>query len=296
MGQMKIGITGASGFLGGALTAALRHDGHTVVSIGRGAADIQWDPSRGAIDTEACADIEVFIHLAGANVGGRWTPEHKRAIRDSRVQGTALIANTVAAVSPRPRVLICASAIGIYGNAGNAVCDETAPTGRDFLAEVGVAWEGAAAPARRAGVRTVHLRFGIVLGSGGGALPRMLPAFRMGAGGRLGSGQQWMSWISLDDAVAAVRFAIAHESLDGAVNVVAPAPVTNAEFTATLARVVRRPALFPVPAVALKLMFGEMAEGTLLVSQRVVPRRLQGAGFQFQHPTLEAALRAAVNA
>lgn len=292
---MKIGITGASGFLGRALTGALRADGHEVLRIGRGSDnEVRWDPAAGSIDVDACRGMEACIHLAGASVGQRWTPEHKRAIRESREQSTALMARTLAALTPRPRVFLCASAIGIYGDAGDAVCDEDAPAGHDFLAEVGRAWEAAAAPARDAGVRTVHLRFGIVLGREGGALPRMLPAFRMGTGGRLGSGRQWMSWVSLDDAVGIVRFALANASLSGAVNAVAPEPVTNATFTATLARAVRRPALFPVPAMALKFMFGEMAEGTLLVSQRVVPRRLLAAGYTFRHATLDSALRAAL--
>ena len=293
---MKIGITGASGFLGQQLTRSLRDAGHQVLRIGRGADnDIPWNPDAGTIDLAKCAGIDAFIHLAGASVGAKWTPEHKRAIRDSRVNGTALIARTVAALSPKPRVLICASAIGIYGDAGDAICDEQAPAGDDFLAKVGLAWESAAEPARAAGVRTVHLRFGIVLSKLGGALPRMLPAFKTGTGGRLGNGRQWMSWVSLDDVLAIVPFVLANDALDGAVNAVAPTPVTNAEFTRTLARAVRRPALFPVPAFALKLMFGEMAEGTLLVSQRVVPTRLLAAGFVFRHPQLDSALRAAVN-
>jgi len=293
---MRIGITGASGFLGQQLTQSLREAGHEVLRIGRGATnDIPWNPDAGTIDSAKCGGIDAFIHLAGASVGAKWTPEQKRAIHDSRVNGTALIARTVAALSPKPRVLICASAIGFYGDAGDAVCDEQAPAGHDFLAKVNIAWESAADPARAAGVRTVHLRFGIVLSHLGGALPRMLPPFRAGIGGRLGSGRQWMSWVSLDDVLAIVPFVLAHDALDGAVNAVAPHPVTNAEFTRTLARAVHRPAIFPVPAFALKLRYGEMAEGTLLVSQRVVPIRLLAAGFAFRHPTLDSALGAAVN-
>lgn len=293
---MRIGITGASGFLGQQLTQSLRDAGHNVLSIGRGADnDIRWNPDADTIDTTKCAGIDAFIHLAGASVGAKWTPAHKRAIYDSRVNGTALIARTAAALSPKPRALICASAIGFYGDAGDTICDEQAPAGDDFLAKVGVAWETAADPAREAGVRTVHLRFGIVLSKLGGALPRMLPPFRAGIGGRLGDGHQWMSWVSLDDVLAIVAFVLANDALDGAVNAVAPTPVTNAEFTRTLARAVHRPAIFPVPAFALKLMYGEMAEGTLLVSQRVVPTRLLAAGFAFRHSTLDSALRAAVN-
>jgi len=275
---------------------ALGAQGHNVARIGRGAeADIRWDPSAGMIDVARCAGIDAFVHLAGANVGERWTPAHRREIRDSRVYGTALIAHTIAALTPRPRVLVCASAVGIYGDAGDTVLDESSPSGSDFLAEVGREWESAADPARQAGVRTVHLRFGVVLSRWGGALARMLPVFRMGGGGRLGSGRQWMSWISMEDAVGAVQFALERETLVGAVNAVAPSPVTNAEFTETLARVVHRPALFPVPAFALNLMFGEMAQGTLLASQRVIPRKLLAAGYAFRHATLEPALRAAVN-
>lgn len=293
---MRIGVTGASGFLGQRLVPALRAAGHDVVRIGRGTeADIRWDPSANLLDAAGCAGIDAFVHLAGANVGERWTPTQRRAIRDSRVHGTALIARTAAALTPRPRVLVCASAVGIYGNAGDAVLDESSPPGSDFLADVGREWEAAADPARQAGVRTVHMRFGVVLSRRGGALARMLPVFLMGGGGRLASGRQWMSWISMEDVVGAVRFALERESLVGAVNAVAPSPVTNAEFTETLARVVHRPALFPVPAFALNLMFGEMAQGTLLASQRVIPRQLLAAGYAFRHATLEPALRAAVN-
>ena len=293
---MRIGVTGASGFLGQRLVPALQAAGHQIVRIGRGAdSDVRWNPSAGVLDAAGCAGIDAFVHLAGANVGERWTPTHRREIRDSRVLGTALIARTAAALSPRPRVLVCASAVGIYGNAGDVVLDEASPSGNDFLADVGRAWEAAADPARQAGIRTVHLRFGVVLSRRGGALARMLPVFRLGGGGRLASGCQWMSWISMEDAVGVVQFALTHETLVGAVNAVAPSPVTNTEFTKTLARVVHRPALFPVPAFALNLMFGEMAQGTLLASQRVVPRQLLAAGYAFRHATLEPALRAAVN-
>lgn len=293
---MRIGVTGASGFVGQRLVPALRATGHDVVRIGRGAdSDVQWNPLAGTIDAAGCAGIDAFVHLAGANVGERWTPAHRREIRDSRVFGTALISRTAAALAPRPRVLVCASAVGIYGNTGDAELDESSPAGSDLLADVGREWEAAADPARQAGIRTVHLRFGIVLSRSGGALARMLPVFLAGGGGRLASGRQWMSWISMEDAVGAAQFAIGREMLVGAVNAVAPTPVTNAEFTETLARVVRRPALFPVPAFALNLMFGEMAQSTLLASQRVIPRQLLAAGYAFRHATLEPALRAAVN-
>jgi len=293
---MRIGITGASGLLGTALVPALRGAGHAVVRIGRGAdADVRWNPAAGELDAADCAGIDAFVHLAGANVGQRWTTAHRRAIRDSRVAGTTLIARTAAALTPRPRVLVSASAVGIYGDAGAAVCDESAPAGHDYLAEVCHAWESSADAARAAGIRTVHLRFGVILSRRGGALGKLLPVFRLGAGGRVGDGRQWMSWLSLEDTVGVVRFALETDGLAGAVNATAPQPVTNAEFTATLARVVHRPALFPVPAFALNLMFGEMAQATLLASQRAVPRQLEAAGYVFRHTTLESALRAAVN-
>lgn len=293
---MRVGVTGASGLLGTALVPALRSAGHDVLRIGRGRdADVRWNPAAGEIDAAACAGVDAFVHLAGANVGQRWTPPHRRAILESRVDGTALIARTAAGLSPRPAVLVSASAVGIYGNAGDAACDESARVGDDYLAQVCRVWESSADAARAAGIRTVYLRFGVILSRHGGALGKLLPIFRLGAGGRVGSGRQWMSWLAMDDAVGIVRFALEHGDLSGAANASAPAPVTNADFTEVLARVVRRPALFPVPAFALNLVFGEMAQATLLASQRVVPRRLLDAGYAFRHATLEPALRAAVD-
>lgn len=293
---MRIGVTGASGLLGTALVPVLRGAGQEVVRIGRGPdADVRWNPAAGQIDVAACAGIDAFVHLAGANVGQRWTSAHRREIRDSRVAGTTLIARTAAALAPRPHALVCASAVGIYGDAGDVICDDSAPVGNDYLAEVCQAWESSADAARAAGIRTVHLRFGVMLSRHGGALGKLLPPFRLGAGGRVGNGRQWMSWLSVDDAVGIVRFALERGELSGAVNATAPTPVTNAEFTATLARVLHRPALFPVPALAFNLVFGEMAQATLLASQRVVPRQLLAAGYVFRHATLEPALRAAVN-
>jgi hypothetical protein len=293
---MRIGITGASGLLGTALVPALRGAGHAVVRIGRGAdADVRWNPAVGELDAADCEGINAFVHLAGANVGQRWTALHRRAILESRVAGTILIARIAAALPSRPRVLVSASAVGIYGDAGDAPCDESTGAGHDYLAEVCQAWEASADAARAAGIRTVHLRFGVILSRHGGALGKLLPVFRLAAGGRVGSGRQWMSWLSLEDAVGIVRFALETDGLSGAVNATAPEPVTNAEFTATLARVVNRPALFPVPSMALNLILGEMAQATLLASQRVMPRRLLAAGYVFRHATLESALSAAVN-
>jgi hypothetical protein len=292
---MRIAVTGASGMLGSALVPALQQAGHQVLRIGRGAsADVQWSPADGTLDAGKLAGVDAFIHLAGATIGERWTATHRREILDSRVQGTLLLARTIASLSPRPRVLICASAVGIYGDAGNAILAETAPTGTDYLSDVGRAWEASADAARDAGIRTVHLRLGVLLSRRGGALARLLPVFKLGAGGRVGSGTQWMSWLSMDDAIGIVQFALAHPSLAGAVNAVAPEPVMNAQFTAALAHVLHRPAIFPVPAAALTLVFGEMARATLLSSQRAVPLRLLEAGYVFRHPTIEPALRAAV--
>lgn len=291
-GPRRIAITGASGFVGAALVPFLTTGGHEVRTIGRGTTSaVRWDPTRGALDTEALEGVDAVIHLAGENVGARWTAARRRAIVESRVQGTRLIAERCARMRTPPEVLVSASAIGIYGIRGDEWLDESSALGDDFLAEVGQAWEAATAPARDAGIRVVRLRIGIVLNPAGGALAKMLLPFRLGAGGRLGDGRQWMSWISREDLVGAIHHAVQTPSLAGAVNATAPTPVTNAEFTRTLARVLHRPALAPVPAFALRALFGPMAEGTVLASQRVRPTALEAAGFRFLHPTLEAALR-----
>lgn len=239
-------------------------------------------------DVPGLGGADAVVHLAGAPIGVRWTAARKRAIRESRVAGTRRVVQAIARAAPRPRVLICASAVGFYGDRGDDVLTEESLPGEDFLARVVLDWEQAA---RESPVRSVQMRFGLVLSPLGGALAKMLPAFRAGAGGRLGSGTQWMSWIALHDLVRAVRFAIDAEELAGPVNAVAPHPVTNGEFTGTLARVLRRPAVIPVPAFALRMLFGEMADLTLLASQRVTPSRLEGAGFRFDHPLLQDALR-----
>lgn len=293
---LRIAITGASGFVGRALARALTAAGHDVRAVVRrrpaGARDIAWDPARGEIDRAALDGLDAVVHLAGATIAQRWTAAHRRSIRDSRVEGTRLLATALAALSTPPRVLVSASAIGIYGDdRGDERLDETSPLGTGFLADVGREWESNAAPAAARGIRVVHPRFGIILGADGGALAKMLPPFRLGLGGRLGSGRQWMSWIALPDAVRALRWLIETDSLAGPVNVVAPHAVRNADFTGALGRVLHRPAVAVVPALALDIAFGAMGRGTVLASQRVVPRRLAESGFVWEHPELEPALR-----
>jgi uncharacterized protein (TIGR01777 family) len=290
---VRIAVTGASGFTGAALVTALRGDGCVVLTVGRRAeSDIRWNPAEGRLDRTSLAGLDAVVHLAGAPVGERWTAERKRAIRDSRVQGTRLVATALAALAPgqRPGVFVCASAVGLYGSRGDEWLDESSAPGTDFLASVAREWEAAADPARTL-MRVVHLRTGLVLNPHGGALARMLPAFRLGAGARLGTGKQWMSWIALHDWVRVVRYALATVALAGPANAVSPAPVTNAEFTTTLGHVLGRPTLATVPAFALRAIFGEMGEATLLASQRVRPVRLETAGFTFSYPLLEDALR-----
>ena len=288
-------MTGASGFIGSALVSALAARGHRPVRITRATrreADvIHWDPASGVLDSASLTGIDVVVHLAGARVDERWTAAHKREIRESRVQSTALLARTLASLPRPPAALVSASAIGIYGSRGDDVLDESSTTGSGFLAAVGREWEAAAAPASDAGIRTVHARFGIVLARDGGALARLLPPFELGAGGKIASGTQWMSWVARDDLVRAVLFVMEADAVRGAVNVTAPHPVTNAEFAKTLGRVLRRPTVATIPAFALRLVYGELADAALLASQRVLPQALTAAGFKFQFPTLEAALR-----
>lgn len=291
-GPRRIAITGASGFIGDALVPFLTTGGHAVVSVGRGPdSDVQWAPAKGEIDAAGLDGVDAVIHLAGASVAERWTDDQRRAIRDSRVQGTRLIAETCARMAKKPEVLICGSAVGIYGSRGDEWLSESSTLGDDFLADVGREWEAAAAPAIEAGIRVVFMRTGIVLNPGGGALAKMVTPFQFGVGGRLGSGKQWMSWISREDEIGAMHFALQSPDVRGAVNLVAPEPVTNATFAATLGRVLHRPALAPVPGFVLKTLFGAMAEGTILASQRVKPDALTAAGFRFLHPSLSSALR-----
>ena len=294
---MRVAVAGASGFLGHALVEELRGAAHTVVAIGRGGGktrpDIVWDPARRQIDARALDGVDVIVNLAGANIGQRWTPSAKREILASRIDSTSLLATTAATMSPPPRLFLAGSAVGYYGHEGEAERDETSPKGRGFLAEVAAAWEGAAEPARRAGIRVVHARSGLVLSPRGGVLARLLPPFRFGAGGKIASGRQWMSWISLVDWVRGMRHLAESEEPGGVVNVTSPHPVRNDEFTQALARVLHRPAIATVPAIALKVAFGsEMPEETLLGGQRAVPHRLLREGFVFELPKLEQALAA----
>jgi hypothetical protein len=294
--RMKIAITGSTGLIGASLCPFLTTGGHEVVRLvrkpGRLAADeVRWEPGGGRLEAAALDGVDAVVHLAGESVAGRWTATKKAAIHDSRVEGTRLLAGALAQSARPPRVLVCASAIGYYGDRGAASLEEDAAPGAGFLADVCREWEAAAEPARAAGIRVVHLRIGVVLSAAGGALATMLTPFRLGLGGVVGSGDQYMSWIALDDVVGALHHALMTEELNGAVNAVAPNPVTNREFTKTLGRVLSRPTILPVPAFAARLTFGEMADEILLASTRVVPARLLAARYDFRFPRLEDALR-----
>lgn len=293
---MKIAITGSTGLLGEAVTAALKTQGHDVVRVVRRAArpgEVMWDPDAGKIDTAALAGIGAAVHLAGENIAsGRWTASRKKRILESRTKGTRLLCEALADVQPKPAVLVSASAVGYYGDRGEKDLTESDPPGSGFLAKVCREWEAATMPAADRGIRVVLPRIAAVLTPGGGALAKMLPPFRMGVGGRLGSGRQYMSWITLEDMVRVIQFALEHESVDGPVNAAAPDAVTNAAFTKALGRALGRPTIFPVPAFVMKTIFGEMAQEVLLSSTRVRPERLLREGFQFTHPELEPALRA----
>ena len=293
---MQIAISGSSGLIGSALVSFLTAGGHRVFRLVRGIApgadSIRWDPAVGVRDVALLEGLDGVVHLAGENIGaGRWTARRKAEIRRSRVEGTRRLCESLARLAKRPKVLVSASAVGFYGDRGEEALNEESPPGNDFLAQVCREWEAATAPAATAGIRVVNLRFGVVLSPAGGALKKMLLPFKLGAGGRIGSGRQFMSWIALDDVVGAIHHALITQSLAGPVNAVAPSPVTNAEFTRTLARVLRRPAIAPVPAFALRLAFGEMADALLLAGQRVLPTRLQASGYTFRFPDLEGALR-----
>lgn len=294
---MKVLVTGSSGLIGGELVAELRRRGDQVTRLVRrpatGAGEASWDPAAGTIEAAKLEALDGVVHLAGVGIGDhRWSDEHKRKVLDSRVQGTGLLARTLAQLDQPPPVMISGSAVGYYGYESDQPVTEASPKGSGFLADVVGAWEGAATPAEDAGIRTIRMRSGVVITAKGGALkPQLLP-FKAGIGGRLGTGKQWLSWISLDDEVAAIIHLLTTESIEGPVNVTSPQPVTNAEFTKTLGRVLKRPTFMPVPTPALHALFGkEMTKEMLLGGQRVLPEALSASGYTFAYPALEDALR-----
>ena len=298
---MRVLISGSTGLIGSALAKDLADAGHQTAGLVRPGsaatgANVRWDPSAGAIDVDALAGFDAVVHLAGESISGRWTRARKDRISASRVQGTQTLCKALAALpaEARPAVMVSASAVGYYGDRGNELLAEDAGPGKMFLSGVCKQWEAATAPAAEAGIRVANTRFGVVLSARGGALRKMLTPFGMGLGGRIGSGRQYMSWIALADAVAAIRWIIDHAALAGPVNVASPNPVTNAEFAAALGRVLHRPALLPTPAFALRIALGQMADELLLASARTVPRKLLDSGFKFRCPNLPEALREAL--
>lgn len=291
----RVAITGARGLLGDALCDLLAASGVDLVELVRSPRPgaVAWNP-RGDWDASPLEGVDAVVHLAGASVAGRWTESHKRAIMESRREGTASLCRGLAGLSRKPSTLVCASAIGIYGDGGDALLAEDSPPGAGFLAAVVRAWEAASAEAVQAGIRVVHLRLGVILSARGGALQTMLLPFRLGLGGPVGGGRQDMSWIALEDAARAFIFAIDKPTLSGPYNLVAPEPVTNAAFTAALGRALKRPAFVPIPAFAVKALLGDMGREMLLYSQRVSSRRLLEAGFRFEEPSVDEALRRAL--
>lgn len=292
---MKVLIAGASGLVGSALIPALEAEGAEVTRLVRtlaGAGEIEWHPNNNQIDAAQLEGFDAVINLAGENIaGGRWTDDQKRKIRDSRVNGTHLLSEAIAKLKHRPAVFLCASATGIYGDRGDETLDEQSESGSGFLAGVCREWEKATEPAVQAGVRTVTLRFGPILAREGGMLAKLLTPFKMGMGGKVGSGKQYISWVAIDDVVNAIKLALNDASLRGPLNIVSPNPVTNEEFTKTLGHVLSRPTALAIPAFAARLAFGEMADEMLLTSQRVIPKKLSDAGYEFQQAELEGALR-----
>lgn len=298
MPYSRIAVTGSTGLIGAALVRSLRADGHEVVRLVRRPAstadEVEWDPKRQYVDVAGLAGCDAVVHLAGAGVGDRrWTEAYKREIRDSRVLGTAAVAEAVASLDTPPKVLLSGSAIGFYGDTGDRAVDEDAPPGEGFLPSVCVEWEEATAPAEEAGVRTVHARTGLVVSRRGGAWGRLFPLFKAGLGGRLGNGRQYWSFIALHDHIAALRHILDTETLSGPVNLTGPSPVTNGQVTAAMGRVLRRPTLFTAPAPALKAALGDFA-GDVLASQRVLPGQLLDSGFVFAFPGIDDAIRAAL--
>jgi len=296
---LRIAITGSSGLIGSALIESFARDGHAITRVvrrrggeGAPAGAVAWDPEAGRIDAAGLEDHDVVVHLAGETIAGVWTAAKRRRIRESRVRGTTVLCEALARLERPPRVLVAASAVGYYGDRAPAeAVDEESPPGTGFLAETVVAWEAASRPAEAAGIRVAHLRFGMVLSGRGGALAAMLPVFRAGLGGRLGGGRQIMSWIALSEVPRVVRHVVETESLAGPINVASPEPVTNAEFTTVLGRVLGRPTVLRVPAFAIRLALGQMGDELLLAGVRAVPRRLRESGYAFAHPDLEGALR-----
>jgi uncharacterized protein (TIGR01777 family) len=298
---MKVIITGSGGLVGRALVRSLLADGHSVTRLVRGgtqqfrapgSAAVEWNPESGTVDAKELEGHDAAVHLAGEPVAeGRWDDEKKRRILESRVKGTRLLAETLARLNEKPRVMVSASAIGFYGDRGAEVMREESASGEGFLSEVCREWEKATLAASQAGIRVVHLRIGFVLSGEGGGLPRMLTPFKMGVGGKVGSGRQYLSWITLEDLVRVIRRAIEDETLRGPVNAVAPGAVTNEEFTKALGHVLGRPTILPVPVFALRLAFGEVADAVMLSSTRVEPARLKEAGFDFKDSEIEGALR-----
>lgn len=298
---MKVLISGASGMVGTRLTQELESSGHSITSLSTSKPSsedtIRWDPSRGQVDASRLEGFDAVVHLAGESVvganpvTGRWTEEKKAEIMDSRRDGTTLLANALAGLSDKPEVLVSASAIGYYGSRGNELLSEESEPGNDFLANVCKVWEASAGPARSAGIRVVHPRIGVVLSRDGGALGATLPIFKLGLGGRIGDGKQYVSWIALDDLVGAIHHAIDNDSVVGPMNVGSPNPVTNSEYTKVLGDVLGRPTFLPLPAPAARAMLGEVADALLLASARVEPEVLARTGYQFRHPELRGALR-----
>ena len=302
---MKILVTGSSGLVGRALVSALARAGHTVCRLvrpesaaGEGSKDgfaVAWNPATGELGG-AGVGPDAVVNLAGASIAeGRWSTRRKELLRASRIDTTRALINALAKMNVRPSVLVSASAIGFYGDRGDEMLTEESKPGTDFLAALTQVWEAEALKAEALGIRVVLARFGVILARQGGALPKMLIPFKLGAGGRLGSGKQWMSWVTLEDVVGALRMTVENNSARGAINIVAPQPVQNSEFTQILARAVHRPALFPAPSIALRFALGEMADALLLSSQRVVPQRLEKLGYQFLHPDLTSALAAVLS-
>ena len=300
LAEVDVLVTGSSGFIGSALLSALGAAGHRPIralrtaTVPQGVDGVAWDPVAGTIDAASLEGVGAVVHLAGAGIGDkRWDAERKRLILESRTKPTRLLAETLAGLATPPSVFISGSAVGYYGNRGDEKLTEDSPPGTDFVSDVCVQWEAAVQPAADAGVRVVNIRTGIVLGRHGGVLKRLLLPFKLGVGGRTGSGKQWMSWISLADEVRAILHAIGTDSLSGPVNFTAPNPVTNGELSATLGRVLHRPALLPTPTFGVKAVYGsELVQHLLLEGQRVLPSKLESSGFTFTHPTLEVALRA----